>query len=110
WMTPVGLCQNVLQAIPVHSLHAICILEETVRQTATKMVGSGLKWNTIRLQGLATVTDLLAFYLHEWLVQGGQVTTSPTGKVPLSDQGLKLLGVAVRARLALAAGKSYKVV
>ncbi|GIL83748.1 hypothetical protein Vretimale_10537 [Volvox reticuliferus] len=100
--------------------------------------------DTIRLQGLDTVTDLLAFYLHEWLVLGAldpspdsaelgssapaprlppcnteilepllrllaTVTTSSTGEMPISDQGLKLLGVAVRAGLAHTAGEGYKV-
>ncbi|GLI69656.1 hypothetical protein VaNZ11_014329 [Volvox africanus] len=125
------------------------ILDMSVRGMAAEVLSSAASSSpkvadTIRLQGLGTVTDLLAFYLHEWLVQGVQdpcsqsaemessvpatqlplcnteilepllrlfatVTTSSTGEMPLSDQGLKLLGVAVRVGLAHAAGEGYKV-
>ncbi|GLI58522.1 hypothetical protein VaNZ11_000259, partial [Volvox africanus] len=125
------------------------MLDLSVRGMAAEVLSSAASSSpkvadTIRLQGLATVTDLLASYLHEWLVQGVEdpcsesaemessvptpqlppcnteilepllrllatVTTSSTGEVPLSDQGLKLLGVAVRAGLAHTAGEGYKV-
>ncbi|GIL45948.1 hypothetical protein Vafri_3059 [Volvox africanus] len=127
------------------------MLDLSVRGMAAEVLSSAASSSprvadAIRLQGLGTVTDLLAFYLHEWLVQGVQeppcsesaemetsvtttsqlppcnteilepllrllatVTTSSTGGMPLSDQGLKLLGAAVRAGLAHAAGEGSKV-
>ncbi|GIL56951.1 hypothetical protein Vafri_12232 [Volvox africanus] len=126
------------------------MLDLSVRGMAAEVLSSAASSSprvadAIRLQGLGTVTDLLTFYLHEWLVQGVQeppcsesaevkssapapqlppcnteilepllrllatVTTSSTGGMPLSDLGLKLLGAAVRAGLAHAAGEGSKV-
>ncbi|GIL58220.1 hypothetical protein Vafri_13285, partial [Volvox africanus] len=51
------------------------MLDLSVRGMAAEVLSSAASSSprvadAIRLQGLGTVTDLLAFYLHEWLVQG----------------------------------------